>query len=107
MEKRNSNRHTTDQSIICTFLTSHSFNHEFKGKMKNYSDSGLYAEMPTQFKDGTVLLVRTKINQTERVAEKVEDGFRSISLVEVKWCRPLSADGLSCYATGLKHLAFQ
>jgi len=105
MEKRNSNRHETDQSIVCAFFTSHSINETFDGKMKNYCDSGLYAELQTRFKDGTVLLVRTTSNPSERLPTTIEEGFRSISLVEVKWSKPVSASGAVCYGTGLKHLA--
>ena len=105
MENRNSNRHETDQPIVCTFFTSHNCNHTFDGKMKNYCASGLYAELQTHFKEGTVLLVRTASNPTERLPAKIEEGFRSISLVEVKWSKPLSANGGVCYGTGLKHLA--
>ena len=67
MEKRNSNRHQTDQSIVCTFFTSHSFNDTFDGKMKNYCDSGMYAELQTHFKEGTILLVRTTGSVSLRV----------------------------------------
>ena len=105
MEKRNSNRHQTDQSIVCALFTSQSVNDTFDGKMKNYCDSGLYAELQTRFKDGTVLLVRTTSNPSERLPTTIEEGFRSISLVEVKWSKALSANGLFCFGTGLRHLA--
>jgi len=72
--------------------------------MKNYCDSGMYAELQTQFKDGTVLLVRTTSNPTECFPVKIEEGFRSTSLVEVKWSKLLSANGVDCYGTGLKQL---
>ena len=104
MEKRNSGRHKTEQSIVCTFFTSHGINNMFDGKMKNYCDSGMYAEMQTRFKNGTVLLVRATNNTPERLSAKIEEGFRSISLVEVKWSKPFSADGVVYYGTGLKHL---
>ena len=105
MENRNSNRHETDQPIVCTVFTSHSFNGMFYGKIKNYCDSGMYAELQTCFKDGTVLLVRATSNVPERLPAKIEEGFRSISLVEVKWSKPLAANGVVCYGTELKHLA--
>lgn len=105
MEKRKSNRHTTNQSIVCTFFASQGFHDPFAGKMKNYCDSGLYAALQTCFKEGTVLLVRTTSSPIERLPEKIEEGFRSISLVEVKWSKPLSTDGGVGYGTGLKHLA--
>jgi hypothetical protein len=105
MEKRNSNRHQTDQAIVCVLFTSQSVNDTFDGKMKNYCDSGLYAELQTHFKVGTVLLVRTTSNPLERLPAKIEQGVRSVSLAEVKWSKPVSASGAFCYGTGLKHLA--
>jgi hypothetical protein len=105
MESRNSNRHNTDQSIVGTVFTSHSLNDMFYGKMKNYSDLGIYVELQTCLKDGTVLLIRTTHSAPERLPAKIEEGFRSVSLVEVKWSKPLSANGVVCYGTGLKHLA--
>jgi hypothetical protein len=105
MENRNNNRHKTDQSITCSVFASHSSNDLFDGEMKNYCDFGRYAELQTHVRDGTVLLVRTASNAPERLSAKTEEGFRSVSLVEVKWSRTLSAKGSLCYGTGLKHLA--
>jgi hypothetical protein len=105
MENRNSNRHKTDQSIVCACFNSHSLTVTFDGRMKNYCDSGMYAELQTHFKDGTVLLVRTASSPTECLPGKIEEGFRSISLVEVKWAKHLSANGDVLYGTGLRHLA--
>jgi len=105
MEKRGSNRHQTDQSIVCTFFTSHSCDETFDGRMQNYCDFGMYAELQTRFKEGTILLVRTTGRVPGGRSAKIEEGFRSISLVEVKWSKPLAADGGVRYGTGLKHLA--
>ena len=105
MEKRNSDRHVTDQSIVCTFFTSHSCNDTIDGKMKNYCGSGMYAELPTHVREGTVLMVRATGIAPEYLSAKIEEGFRSVSLVEVKWSKPLSANGAVCYGTGLKHLS--
>jgi len=65
----------------------------------------MYAELQTHFKNGTVLLVRTTGRASERLPEKIEEGIQSISLVEVKWSKPLSAYGDVCFGTWLKHLA--
>lgn len=92
MEKRNSDRHITDQSIVCTFFTSQSSNNTIEGKIKNYCDFGMFAILPTQVREGTVLFVRTTSNAPERLPAKIEEGFRSVSLVKVKWSKPLSVD---------------
>ena len=65
----------------------------------------MYAELQTCFNDGTILLVRTTSSAHERLPATIDEGFRSVSLVEVKWSKPLSANGVVCYGTGLKHLA--
>ena len=105
MEKRNSNRYETEQSIVCAFFTSHSTHDTFDGKMKNYGNCGLYAELQTRFKEGTVLLVRTVDGTPGRLYAKIEEGFRSISIAEVRWSKHIHADGTECYGTGLKHLS--
>jgi hypothetical protein len=107
MEKRNSNRHKTDQSIVCTFFTSHSCDGTFDGRMQNYCECGMYAELQANLKEGTVLLVRTTGSEPEGRPSKIENGFRSVSLVEVKWSKPISANGVDCFGTGLKHLVVQ
>ena len=104
MEKRNSNRHKTDQSIVCTFFTSHSCDATFDGRIQNYCDYGMYAELKTHFKEGTILLARTTDSGPEGWPSKIEEGIRTISLVQVKWSKPLSDNGVVCYGTGLKHL---
>jgi hypothetical protein len=105
MENRNGIRHETDQPIVCTLFKSHRLTDLFDGKIKNYSDFGMYAELQSCFNNGTVLLVRTTNNASEGLPANIEEGFRSISLVEVKWSKPLSANGDVRYGTGLKHLA--
>jgi hypothetical protein len=72
--------------------------------MKNYCDSGLYAELQVQFREGTILLCRTKGVPSEHSRTKIEDGFRSVSLAQVKWSKPIRVNGTTCFATGLKHL---
>jgi hypothetical protein len=105
MEKRNSDRHATDQSIACTLFNSHSSNNTIDGKITNYCDFGMFAILPTYIRAGTVLLIKTTNRPNNRLPAKIEEGFRSISLMEVKWSKPLSADGDSCFGTGLRHLA--
>ena len=103
-EKRKSGRHETDQPVVCEHFNSHSPHHTVDGRMKNYGNSGMYVELLRRVKEGTILVVRTTISPTGRSAEKLEAGFRTVSLVEVKWSKPLSINGAGCYGTGLKHL---
>jgi hypothetical protein len=104
VENRTSSRYEIESSIVCSHFSSRNSNETFQGKMKNYCKSGVYAELQVQFKTGTVLLVRTKSTPSERSRAKIEDGFRSISLAQVKWSKPIGGYGTTRFATGLKHL---
>jgi hypothetical protein len=106
VENRNCNRHTADHPIVCTIFASHSSYSLFDGKMKNDCEAGMYAEIPTGFKEGTVLLVRS-VGGTAAgsLQASTQEGYRSISLAEAKWSQPVSSDGAACYGTGLRHLA--
>ncbi len=105
MENRTSSRYEIESSIVCSYFNSRNSNEAFRGEMKNYCDSGLYAELQVQFKEGTVLLVRTNMITSGRSRTKIEDGFRSISLAQVKWSKPICVNGTTRFATGLKHMA--
>ena len=104
MENRASRRHEIETPIVCSYFGSRGSHETIGGKMKNYCDSGMYAELQVQFKKGTVLLVRTNRIPSERPGIKIEDGFRSISLAQVKWSKPIRVNGATRFATGLRHL---
>ncbi len=101
MEKRTSRRHVIDTSIVCSHLSSLRCSEAVDGRMKNCCTNGLYAELRTCFKAGTILVVRT--TGGSRGYSK-DQGFRSLALAEVKWSLPRSVEGGVCYATGLKYL---
>lgn len=107
MEKRSSSRYRANQSIACTLFTSHTCDDTFDGRMENYCESGIYAELPTQLKEGTVLIVRATSGPNTSPSPEAEEGCRSISLMEVKWSRPLAGQGPVRYGTGFKHLSVQ
>ena len=104
MENRTSSRYEIESPIVCSYFSSRNSDEAFCGEMKNYCDSGLYAEMQVQLKEGTILLCRIKSNPSERPRTKIEDGYRSMSLAQVKWSKPICVDGTTRFATGLKHL---
>jgi hypothetical protein len=105
MENRASSRHEIESSIVCSYFGSRSSNETFYGKMKNYCDAGLCAELQVEVREGAVLLVRTRRIASGGPGTKIEDGFRSISLAQVKWSKPICVDGATRFATGLKHVA--
>ena len=104
MEKRTGRRHEIERQIVCSYFSSRNPVESFYGEMKNYCESGMCAELQVQFKEGTVLVCRTKTVSLERSKTKLLEGFRSMSLAQVKWSRPVFVDGTTRFATGLKHL---
>jgi hypothetical protein len=104
MEKRTSNRHETEKSITCSYLTSQSYHDTFNGKLKNYCDSGMYTELQACFKKGTILLVKASNDPSDHLEPDAKEGFRSISLAEVKWSKKVSRQGAVWYGTGFQYL---
>lgn len=105
MEKRNSERRWVDREIVCSLFASGSGDETFDGRMQNYCDSGIYAELPRRFVEGTVLIVRATRTPDVVSPSKTEEGCRSISLMEVKWSRPLAGQESIRYGMGFKHLS--
>jgi len=60
MEKRATQRHLLDTSIVCSFLNSVNFGQPVDGRMKNCCVHGLYAEVRFHFKTGTVIAIPIK-----------------------------------------------
>jgi hypothetical protein len=101
MEKRAHRRHPLSAPIVCSYLSSLRFGKTFEGNMSNCSSNGLCAELEAQFSKGTILVVRT--TGCSRGSARGE-GFRSLSLAEVKWSNPKPAGGGGGFATGLKYV---
>jgi hypothetical protein len=101
MEKRFNPRREINTSILCKRYTSLNSEVPINGNMKNCCPAGFYAELKEQVQAGTILMVRTTGSSWEASAD---DGLRSMALAEVRWSKPMSAEGKACYATGLKYL---
>lgn len=104
MEKRYCHRCETDTCISCRYFTTKSVTAAFDGKMLNYGSRGMYAELKTHFKEGTLLQVRTTGRPAECFRSETEDGYRSNSLAEVRWSKPITCEGDTCYGIGLKYV---
>jgi len=101
MEKRENKRHNSYTAVICCLLTTSRYGESVDGIMKNYGCGGMYAELRAHFKAGTVLVVRSTGSPSGCPSK---DGYRSISLAEVKWSEPKPVRGDICYGTGLRYL---
>jgi hypothetical protein len=101
MEKRAHPRHRLNTSVVCTYLSAGRCAKTFDGRMKNCCTNGVGIELKTQFKAGTVLVVRAIGGSC---GYSRDDGFLSMALAEVKWSQQKSVAGEGCYTTGLKYV---
>jgi hypothetical protein len=104
MEKRTATRYETDASVVCSYLTSNGNERVFDGTMRNYGACGMYAELKSPFRRGTILLVKTRCSPSRPMPSPLQEGFRSVSLAEVKWSQPLSREGETLYGIGMKYI---
>jgi hypothetical protein len=101
LEKRATTRYLINTSVVCRYLNSAQFGETVGGIMKNCCANGLYAELAACFKTGGVLVVRAT---GASWGYSREEGFHSLAIAEVKWSRPITVAGETCYATGLKYV---
>jgi hypothetical protein len=104
MEKRSYRRYFLEAGLVFRYFNTRRTNAAFNGRMLNYGPGGLRAILHQYLKPGTALMVRTKLPAAGNNSQATREGFRSVSLAQVRWCRPFSSkDGFS-YAVGLKYL---
>lgn len=71
--------------------------------MANYSQNGLYFEADSKIQAGTSILIRVLENLEADSAPKVREGFRSVALGEVKWCKEFISEGMTHYGVGVRY----
>ncbi len=101
MEKRSTQRRLINTSIVCRYFKSLNCGEAIYGKMKNCCSTGCYAELRAHVKAGTTLVVRTTGSSWGYSAD---EGFRMLTLAEVRWSNPKPVDAQRGYATGLRYL---
>jgi len=104
MEKRALIRDWTHIPVACMRLTTRSLSDVFQGKMLNCSCGGICIELNQRIQNGSIVMIKA-IDWIEKESPpEVPQGFRTLSIAEVKWSRPLD-DKRSCnYEIGLRYL---
>lgn len=94
-----------DRYDCCFSIACGPFNsaHYFQGRMANYSQNGLYFESESALRSGTSILIRLLENLDADNALEVREGFRSLALGEVKWCKELISEGSTYYGVGVRY----
>ncbi len=102
-ENRADERHFHHSSIIVAKFMS-DVSHE--GKSYNYSAGGVHFETDFPFFPGTVVHIRRKMccSGNSDSTQPTHEGFRSVTLAEVKWCRKVFDQNTSSYySMGVKY----
>jgi len=101
MEKRSNQRYLIEAPIFCSPFYSLQADKTIDGRILNCCPAGIYAELKSSVKAGTIVVVRVTGGFGGISAD---EGLRSMALAEVRWSKPITVEGAVRYAAGLKYL---
>lgn len=99
-EKRSCDRHYHEVPITVAYFNS---NRYCSAIMLNYSEGGIYFESDFAFQPRTSIYIRIEKKMTDLPEGKIHNGFRSVALAEVKWCKEIKIGESSKYGMGVKY----
>jgi len=88
MEYRNIKRQGIDASTVCSYFATSNNTNVYDAKMLNYSKGGMCIESNAEFKKGAIVLVKVKALFSNAGYPSLMEGFRTVSLAEIKWSKP-------------------
>jgi hypothetical protein len=99
-EKRSSDRHYQEVPITVAYFNTSRYR---SAKMLNYSEGGIYFESDFAFQPRTSIYIRIEKKMTDPPESKIQNGFRSVALGEVKWCKEIDKEESGRYGIGVKY----
>jgi hypothetical protein len=99
-EKRSSGRHYREVPITVAYFNTNSYR---TAKMLNYSEGGIYFESDFEFHPRTSIYIRIEKKGPDLPEPKIHNGFRSVALCEVKWCKKINKGESGKYGIGVKY----
>jgi hypothetical protein len=100
-EKRSCERHYQEMPITVACFNTGRYR---PAKMLNYSEGGIYFESDFAFQPRTSIYIRIEKKMADVPEGKIHNGFRSVALGEVKWCKEMEP---SKYGMGVKYYALE
>ena len=97
MEKRSIKRHAINASTAFGRFTASTYRKTYDGKMLNYSADGMCIESSAEFKKGAIVMIRVNSLFSNADYPKLMEGFRTVSLAEIKWSKPSHDAGKTFY----------
>ena len=104
MEKRTLIRSHTQIPVACSRFAASRQTAVSNGIMLNCSCAGACIELNQSIKQGSILMVKATAKFGKETPPAPPEGFRTLSLAEVKWLRPQDGQGAFNYVIGLKYL---
>ena len=104
MEKRALIRHQTQISAACSRLASNRPATVSNGIILNCSCEGACIELDYKIKPGSILMIKATGRIGNFTPPGPPEGFRTLSLAEVKWLKTRSGQRTYNYMIGLKYL---
>ena len=99
-EKRSADRHYQEIPITVAHFNTSRYR---PAKMLNYSEGGIYFESDFAFQPRTSIYIRIGKKMTDLPESKIQNGFRSVALGEVKWCKEIGKGESGKYGIGVKY----
>lgn len=99
-EKRSCDRHCQEVPITVAYFNSNLYR---SATMLNYSEGGIYFESDFAFQTRASIYIRIEEKMTDLPEGKIHNGFRSVALAEVKWCKEINIGESSKYGMGVKY----
>jgi hypothetical protein len=100
LEKRSLVRNCTQIFVACSALTSKSPETVSQGHMVNCSEGGTCIKLNHRMHEGSIVMIKA----TGGGLIDPPEGFRTLSLAEVKWSKRLEVGMIPNYAIGLRYL---
>ena len=88
MEKRSIERHAINASTAFGRFTASTSRKIYDGNLLNYSADGMCIESSAEFKKGVIVTIRVNTLFSNANYPKLREGFRTVSLAEIKWSKP-------------------
>lgn len=104
MEKRALNRCSMEVSVACCQFSILNGAAMHEGTMLNCSKGGSYIELDKSIDEGTIVMVKSAGASCDPSLPDYPEGFRRVSLAEVRWAKVIEDDFVCRFGVGLKYI---
>ena len=102
MEKRSINRTQTAVPVACSRFSILEGTTMHLGTMLNCSSGGSYIELDRPLDEGSIVMLKSSSASDSGAPPMLPEGFRSVSLAEVRWAKVIGDGFMHRVGLGLK-----